>query len=92
MKQFLKPTGGKVIIAFVLFCFALFFFASCASYETQPGGWHYPCGTTVAHLFNYLQLPGTLALNIIISYLISCLGVWIFGKLKRKFRYGEGKE
>ena len=78
IKNLLKPTWKKIIIAFVLllFIFLPFIYKSTFYYCVPRVGAYCDGGLQEFKLFSLLSVP--------ISYLFSCVIIFIFSKLRKK--------
>ena len=84
MKEFLKPTIGKIIIVLILFIIFEYFFVYPASVmsgitfcKMAPGG------SCPEPYFPWVTFIIVSLISLLISYLISCISIWIYSKLKK---------
>jgi len=98
MKEFLKPKKSKILIfAIFLFIILLYYINReisvsycptianpfCKTHYTLP--WEKPCSGTCGEpdLLTSIIIEIFYPLFIVISYIISCLIVWIYNKVKK---------
>jgi len=89
-KQFLKPDWRKIVLTIISLYFVFLIILSLTSrwetYCTEEGFRLHPeqCGWHESILGIELDLSTAFLISIILSYLFSCLIVWIYDKVKKK--------
>ena len=93
-KQFLKPEWRKIVLFVIIFILLFYsetvcrpiYFKTTTRHDftgtsESSEGWKYPCG-----FLSQITIDTTtyLFLSLLISYLLSCLIVWVYGKVKKK--------